>query len=91
MAGKEFLLQLSPGRLPEEGAGAVKSIKPFQVSRMEMVPPGLARPDGDEMEGRQEVLGVMDPPLPGAQAGSPGVILPKVAERRPEGDDSWSG
>jgi hypothetical protein len=71
--GDRPLLYLAVVFFPDEKAVAMKRIEPFGVAGMEMVAPVMAWKDGNEMEGLEEILRSLEPPLPRKEAHPPGV------------------
>ena len=58
VAGDDPLPDLAGGGFPGEDAAAVEGVEPFRVAGVEVVAPALARADGNEVEGRQQVPGL---------------------------------
>ena len=80
VAGNDPLPDLAGGGFPGDDAAAVEGVEPFRVAGVEVVAPAVARVDGNEVEGRQQVHGGLKPPLPGEKAHAPGVGLDCAAQ-----------
>jgi hypothetical protein len=74
------LPDLAGGGFPGDNAGPVEGVKPLGLAGVEVVAPGLARPDGDEVEGGKQDLRFLEPALPGEKAHAPGVGLDFAAQ-----------
>ena len=65
VAGNDPLPDLAGGGFPGEDGAAVEGVEPFRVAGVEVVAPALARADGNEVEGRQQVPGALSRPCQG--------------------------
>jgi hypothetical protein len=69
------LPDLAGGGFPAEDGAAMEGVEILRVAGVEVVAPALAREDGNEVEGRRQVPGNLNLPLPGEKAHAPGVGL----------------
>jgi len=65
-----------PGLLfPGQNRRALESEQVFPVAGVEVIAPHLARRDGNEVKGPEQILGLFHPFLPGEEDEPPGVLM----------------
>jgi hypothetical protein len=73
VSGDKPLLDLTGVHFPDKDADAVERVEPLGMAGMVVVTPAITWADGNQVEGFAQVLGCLEPTLPGKVAHPPGV------------------